>query len=762
MDVDYEDEAVRRSGKDAYLIGASAMYAYSPKGEYFVNVALAVDKHRLRVYDTTTGKSVAEHSVELGRVTSMSWQTVDAELAVDAQAATRKKKRKTMKDHEAGASSGTVQVVALGLSTGSLVFFSPIRDEVIYTSPPVATMSPILAMATSSLQDEEGRTARILWTSSSDGSIKAHNLRTNALLGVWRDADRTPYTCISIRPGPLEKEGEAHVLAGHHSIRLFAVSLHSSSPVGEVRTLKPIASFTGHVSPVNTLLWSRPASSSTTPSSRFISAAEGDRIAQMCDVPATASNKSAQGHVVATISLDSDVIQLGYPSESSQTLLALSTSGFISLYRVPASLPHQRNSTPLLSLTPQSTISTAAGSSATSGAEHLVAAQFIDATPGHLNVACIVSSRPVFQTVRYLDDSNNFAQEIEVDLSRAVKAAPKGKPTPGSRYSERTAHVQSGMQPAEDLDDTPMPVEGELDTDMAEMSLGERMKIASRSQPGVPNGITHDSGGDDNDDVGPSSSLAPVTSATLTRTLTQALHSSDSRLLDTCLQQHDPTVVKETVRHLRQNHVVTLIDELVDRLGRGGSGGKGGASTQQARTTVAWLRAVLLCHTAYLVTVQAFDRPDLVKRLSALHSVVNARSELQNRLQALSGRLDLVLSQVEMRAATKTWAKPTAKRVKTVQYIEGESSAEEVNACPNGDADSDVETEEGDDVGSVEDVELGSESDEEEEEELDDREDGHGGMNGLIDNEAEESSDEEEEDSEDESEADSEEDDESD
>lgn len=155
-----------------------------------------------------------------------------------------------------------------------------------------------------------------------------------------------------------------------------------------------------------------------------------------------------------------------------------------------------------------------------------------------------------------------------------------------------------------------MPVDGELDADLAEMSLGERMRIASSSsRPGMANGATHDGGTDDEYDdgqpsVGPSSSFAPMTSTTLTRTLTQALHSSDSRLLDTCLQQHDPAIVRETVRHLRQNHVVTLIDELVDRLGRGGSGGKGGASTQQARTTVAWLRAVLLCHTAYLVTVR--------------------------------------------------------------------------------------------------------------------------------------------------------------
>ncbi|KAG8998144.1 Small subunit (SSU) processome component [Tulasnella sp. JGI-2019a] len=759
MDVEYEDEAVRRSGRDAYLIGASAMYAYSPKGEYFVNVALAVDKHRLRVYDTTTGKSVAEHSVETGRVTSMSWQMVAAELATDAKAATRKKKRKTSKDPEAGGSSGTLQVIALGLSTGSFVFFSPVRDEVVYTSPPANTMSPILAMATSTFEDESERRVPAIWTSSSDGTIKAFNLQTNALVGNWRDADRTPYTCISIRPGSSPQEGETHILAGHHSIRLFAVSVRSSLATGEARTLKPIASFTGHVSPVNTLLWSRPNSSSIT-ATRFISAAEGDRIAQVWDVP-SATSKSAQGHVVATIPLDSDVVQLEYLSESQsskvQPLLALSMSGVVSLYRVPTSLSHHRNSAPLLSLTPQSTISTVNRSSATPGAENLVAAQFLNAAHGHLSVACIVSSRPVFQTVRYLDDSDNFSQEVEVDLSKTVKAAQQGKLASGSRYSEKTAHVHSGLQTVEDLTtgDIPVPLDGELDTEMAEMTLGQRMKIIL----GATNGATHGGDDDEADDgrpsvVGPSESFAPMTSTTLTRTLTQALHSSDSRLLDTCLQQHDPTIVKETVRHLRQDHVVTLIDELVDRLGRGGSGGKGGASTQQARTTVAWLRAVLLCHTAYLVT-----RPDLVKRLSALHSVVNARTELQNRLQALSGRLDLVLSQVEMRASTKVASKPAVKRVKTVQYVEGDSSAEDAKEQLNGDANSDVDTEEGDDVGSVEDVELGGESDDDDDEDDDEDEDEsggeHGGMNGFIDDEAEESLDDEE------SDGDSEEDDES-
>jgi len=141
-------------------------------------------------------------------------------------------------------------------------------------------------------------------------------------------------------------------------------------------------------------------------------------------------------------------------------------------------------------------------------------------------------------------------------------------------------------------------------------------------------------------------------------------------------------------------------------------------------------------------------RPDLVKRLSALHSVVNARMELQNKLQELSGRLDLVLSQVEMRASTKAEAKPR-RRVETVQYVEGDSSAEDANGLVNGDVDSEPETEEEDNGGSVEDVELGGDSEDDEDDESESESDeegsndGHGQMNGFIDDEAEEGSEEE-------------------
>jgi len=170
--------------------------------------------------------------------------------------------------------------------------------------------------------------------------------------------------------------------------------------------------------------------------------------------------------------------------------------------------------------------------------------------------------------------------------------------------------------------------------------------------------------------------------------------------------------------------------------------------------------------------------PDLVARLAGLHATLTARLTLRESLLSLSGRLDMVLQQVDLRATAapaplahsgkKGKATAAAGPVGTRQprrYVEGESE-QEAEAM-------DVELEEGSDVGSVEDIELGAESgsegddadadmdgeDEEEEEEyeegLDEDDDGEDSeedsegdegpwLNGFIDDEAEEAEDESE------------------
>lgn len=121
----------------------------------------------------------------------------------------------------------------------------------------------------------------------------------------------------------------------------------------------------------------------------------------------------------------------------------------------------------------------------------------------------------------------------------------------------------------------------------------------------------------------------------------------------------------------------------------------------------------------------------------------------------------MVLSQIEMRSsiAPAPLAPQKRKQFQEVKlYVEGESEAEEQ-------VDGEAEVENGDDAGSVEDVELGGnsqdgdhdeadETDEERsEEDEDDSDEEYGGggptMNGFIDDEAEESDeDDEDEDSE--------------
>ncbi|KAG8711082.1 Small subunit (SSU) processome component [Ceratobasidium sp. 394] len=153
--------------------------------------------------------------------------------------------------------------------------------------------------------------------------------------------------------------------------------------------------------------------------------------------------------------------------------------------------------------------------------------------------------------------------------------------------------------------------------------------------------------------------------------------------------------------------------------------------------------------------------PDLVARLSSLHSTLAARLALQDRLLALNGRLDLVLSQIEMQSAPRTAVDEDVKvkkrkvRRKAARYVEGESESEENMSV-------DEDGGESDDEGSVEDIgfgggETGEEDSDEDDDEGEDEDEGdeeYGSedededgpkINGFIDDEAEEDYSEDEE-----------------
>lgn len=152
-----------------------------------------------------------------------------------------------------------------------------------------------------------------------------------------------------------------------------------------------------------------------------------------------------------------------------------------------------------------------------------------------------------------------------------------------------------------------------MQVDLAEMSLGQR--LTALTDPDA-NQIS-----ESDDDEDPTETprrtkstkksrgdVAAIPTNSLTRTLIQALHSSDSRLLEMCLAHSDPGLIQNTVRRLPPQLAVPLISACVERLGRGPrsanmKGGGGGASSQRGLGLLIWLRTVLTVHTGHLMTV---------------------------------------------------------------------------------------------------------------------------------------------------------------
>lgn len=261
----------------------------------------------------------------------------------------------------------------------------------------------------------------------------------------------------------------------------------------------------------------------------------------------------------------------------------------------------------------------------------------------------------------------------------------------------------------------------------------------------------------------------PKASGSLARTLVQALHAGDAQLLDTVLRYGgDQRIVQATVRRLPPQLAVPFLTGVTERLARRKQDAAA-ASAQRGLSLLNWVRAVLVAHGAHLLTVSAAyhssrpadflraQMPDLVARLATLHATLTTRSGMQDRLLALSGRLELVLAQAALRGAPVSAEKKPKKDDPAnagTHYVEGESDEEPIEEDQSSEAGSEEVVELGDDDEDEDDDLPGSgDEDEEDAEELDDddededddnsgSEDGGPRLNGIVDDEAEEWNDE--------------------
>lgn len=370
----------------------SLLSAFSPSADLFAFVSLAVDKHRLRVHDTHTGKSISEYIVDSARVTALSWATFQSSKSAgegretEGVAPRKKRKKRDSVAPQSVPEPEATPVVVLGLSTGSVIVFSPSHARVIRTlSNPSSTHSIISVDVYS---DFPGATLFCL-TLGADGLIRTWLAQTGELLSSTKTEDRLPGTSLSLRPG-LESDHPSFLLA-HHSIRLLTVS--SDPSLTSSQNLTEGARFIGHASNVAMLRW-QPCDNDSQSPRRFASIAESDRIVHIWEMPRVSGS---EGKLVAAAPLDSDARHIAFPhSPLHPSLLALSTSGRIAIFTATndqgATTASKKTKAKVATLSPRSSI--------TVSFKRGMAAQVINAAfekDGRIRVAWLAGGvRPVF------------------------------------------------------------------------------------------------------------------------------------------------------------------------------------------------------------------------------------------------------------------------------------------------------------------------------------------------------------------------------
>jgi len=118
--------------------------------------------------------------------------------------------------------------------------------------------------------------------------------------------------------------------------------------------------------------------------------------------------------------------------------------------------------------------------------------------------------------------------------------------------------------------------------------------------------------------------------------LLQALQSGDSQLLDTCLTVDDVNVIHKTVERLPTEYVLPFLNTVIQKFQ---------SRPYMAATLIPWIQSIVMIHTSFLMSINGLHS----STLSGLYQTIDARLNSFDKLLKLSGRLDLLLSQISYR-----------------------------------------------------------------------------------------------------------------
>lgn len=286
-------------------VSSTVLSSFAPRAAYFALLTQALDRHRLRIYAPQAGaeaRLAADYVLPNARATALVW----AELPPAGGASEgSKKRRKDSSAPSSAAEKAGVSVVALGLSDGTVSLFSPTHARVVRvlsdTTAPSSGSRAVQALLFVPA-------AQTLYAACADATVRAWNLAD-------KEGDDAPARTST------EQEARALLALTKDEV------LVASHAIQRLEAEEGAQTWTGHASSVEHL------TSVGESGSAFLSAAEGDRVLTLWS--------ATSARPLASLPLEAPARRLAsfaLPSSARTLVLALTQSGVLGLYDVPAAL----------------------------------------------------------------------------------------------------------------------------------------------------------------------------------------------------------------------------------------------------------------------------------------------------------------------------------------------------------------------------------------------------------------------------------------
>ena len=553
---------------------------FDPTNTYLASGVIALDTHQVRVQSINPSQSSLNSSFSLdksSRLTALSWISYNEN-----------------------------QLIAIGLSKGSILVYSPLTNEII---------SELVTPTNLSIQDfHYSKLTQSGWSCDIGGNIHEWDLTNFKLLQSFAINDLLESSENISRISTVLYEEKAHLLLGSHSVYLI-----------EIEGRQILKTFPAHVQPIETI-YPIPNNNDL-----FLTSAVDDRFINLYSI----SKQNTKAVFVAQASILD--MTLGIKNENSSVLVMLTENGSLEVFNNPLSSDapvsaniHSKKKRRQQLSTVQSRSSNATVKLARpkdeikSGVDMGLSITAVSVNDDSILLSWLENANLLyFESIKWLNESGEAILDNSVTIE---KSKPDLKTTSHSdyghdiaaskHYNEGNAIVTDGSN-FKDLDNESDNEEQEEET------LAEKLeKLSTDQKPKQANPNKRKLG----------SKNAP---ATLTIVLSQSLKSNDHSLLETVLSNRDPHIIQSTISRLDSSLAVVLLDRLAERITR---------QTSRFDQLNYWLKWIIIIHGGVLTSF-----PNLNIKLSNLHAILSKKADTLPRLLELQGRLNMLYQQNDLK-----------------------------------------------------------------------------------------------------------------